>query len=254
MRIAVLVAASTSLLGAALVVAADQPIKIPAYVSAAVADESRPDSDRQRDVNRKPADVLAFAGVKPGDKVGELMPGRGYYTKLLCKVVGEKGSVKTLAIQMAMPRPAGAPPPPPPETPRGTPCTNVSADTYKIAELQLPSGLDVFWTSENYHDLPNPMFGSADLAVFNKKVYEALRPGGIYIVEDHNTAAGAGKTVTDKLHRIEKSAVIADVTAAGFKLDGDSHVLENPADDHSQPPFALKGTSDKFLLKFRKPK
>jgi predicted methyltransferase len=150
--------------------------------------------------------------------------------------------------------PAAPPPPPPAEAPRGQQCANVSAASYKMADLKFPANLDAIWTSENYHDFRNPMFGSADMAVFNKTVYDALKPGGMFIVEDHNTAAGAGATVTDKLHRIEKATVIAEVTAAGFKLAGESPVLANPADDHSQGPFALKGTSDKFLLKFRKPR
>jgi predicted methyltransferase len=169
-------------------------------------------------------------------------------------VVGDKGSVVTVAIQFARPLPPGAPAAPPAEAPRGTPCTNVTATSFKMAELKYPEHLDAVWTSENYHDFPNPMMGSADLAAFNRQVFAALKPGGLYIIEDHNAAAGAGKSVTEKLHRIEKSAVIADVTAAGFKLEAESHILENPADDHAQAPFSLRGTSDKFLLKFRKPK
>jgi predicted methyltransferase len=247
--------------------AASKPMAVPKYLSAAIADASRPDSDKQRDVNRKPGEVLAFAGVKSGDNVGELIPGRGYFTKIFCKAVGDKGHVYTVSVSPTVPR-AGGPPrdmprdmpaggPPAAQAavpPTGTPCTNVTAADYKMSEFKMPAGLDVVWTSENYHDLNNAMFGGADLRPFNKAIYDALKPGGVYLVEDHAAAAGAGKTVTETLHRIEKAAVIADVTAVGFTYEGESTALANPEDDHSKGPFALNGKSDKFLLKFRKKK
>jgi predicted methyltransferase len=249
------------LIGSTLALAASAAESIPAYITAAVADASRPDSDKQRDVNRKPAEVLAFAGVKPGDRIGELIPGRGYFTRIFCKVAGEKGHVYTVAITPAIAR-AGGPPrdmpagPPPGATPEAAPtgqaCTNVTAASYKSTEFVLPASLDMVWTSENYHDLNNPMFGAPDMKAFNKVVYDALKPGGVYMVEDHAAAAGAGKSVTDTLHRIEASAVIADATAVGFVLEGQSTVLANAADPHTEGPFALSGKSDKFLLKFRK--
>jgi predicted methyltransferase len=252
--IAVAIAIATSCAAiAAPATAATKPPVIPAYVAAAVADASRPDADKVRDVNRKPAEVLAFAGVKPGDHVGELLPGGGYYSRLLCKVVGDKGTVQTINIARNTPPPA-APPAQPAAASPGQACTNVTAESFKIAELKLPDNLEVVWTSENYHDLRNTPFGADNMLAFNKMVFAALKPGGVFIVEDHNTAAGAGGTATQSLHRIEKATVISDVTAAGFKLDADSSLLVNPADDHSQAVFALKGTSDKFLLKFRKPR
>ena len=123
-----------------------------------------------------------------------------------------------------------------------------------MSELTMPTGLDLVWTSENYHDLNNAMFGGADMRPFNVAIYNSLKPGGVYLVEDHAAAVGSGKTATETLHRIEKAAVVADVTAAGFTLESESPVLANPDDDHSKGPFALNGKSDKFLLKFRKKK
>jgi predicted methyltransferase len=234
-----------------------------ASLAAAIADASRPDSDKQRDINRKPAAVLAFAGVKPGDRVGELIAGRGYFTKIFCKVVGDKGHVYTIGISPSQPRvgspprdmPAGPPPgTPPAAAPTGEPCTNVTASSYKMSELAMPAGLDLVWTSENYHDLNNSMFGGADMRPFNQAIYDSLKPGGVYLVEDHAAALGSGTSATDTLHRIEKAAVVADVTAAGFTLEAESSALANPEDDHSKGPFALNGKSDKFLLKFRKKK
>jgi predicted methyltransferase len=234
--------------------AADKMPAVPAYISAAVADASRPDTDKERDVNRKPADVLTFAGVKPGDKVGELLPGRGYYTKIFCKIVGDKGHVYTVGITRAV-VPATPPPPPPPEAANaGQACTNVTTASYKVAEFALPAALDMVWTSENYHDLNNPMFGSADMKAFNKVVYDALKPGGVFMVEDHQAVAGSGKRDTDTLHRIEGAAVIADVTAVGFKLEAQSPILANPDDPHTAGAHSLTGKTDKFLLKFRKPR
>jgi predicted methyltransferase len=229
---------------------------IPGYITAAVADASRPERDVQRDVNRKPAEVLTFAGVKPGDKVGELLPGGGYFTKLFCKIVGDAGHVYTMNVSrpVATDRPspdvgsgmAAAP------APTGTPCANITADAKLAAEMSLPGGLDLVWTSENYHDLHNKMFGSPDMVKFNKAVFDALKPGGVYMVEDHAAQAGSGARDTDTLHRIDAEQVKKEVTAAGFVFEAASDALHNPADNHDAKVFELKGQSDKFLLKFRK--
>ncbi len=231
---------------------------IPDYIQKAVADPGRPAADTQRDVNRKPADVLAFAGVKPGDKVGELMPGRGFYfTKLFCKIVGASGHVYTMNVTRAVANlsspdmPAqgmGAP-----AAPAQPPCDNVTSDAKLAAEFALPAGLDLVWTSENYHDLHNPMFGKADMVKFNKAIFDALKPGGVYMVEDHAAQTGSGVRDTDTLHRIDPEQVKKDVTAAGFVFEGSSDVLVNPADVLTGKPFDLGGKSSKFLLKFRKP-
>jgi predicted methyltransferase len=267
MKLEQLSVALASLLMASLALGA--AAAVPAAIAAAVADPSRPAGDVQRDVNRKPAEVLAFSGVKPGDKVGELIPARGYFTKLFCKIVGDSGHVYAVGIRPAM-RPGGGAPPsdmpgaarqggpggppaaPPPEPTAGTPCTNVTSSNSAPAEFALPAGLDIVWTSENYHDLASPNF-AVDLAAFNKTIFNALKPGGVYMVEDHAAAAGSGVAATGTLHRVDKAAVVAAVTAAGFKLDGESTVLANPADDHTVASRDLNGKSDKFLLKFRKP-
>jgi predicted methyltransferase len=222
-----------------------------AAIMAAVADTGRPQPERDRDTMRHPADVLAFAGVKPGDKVGELLPGRGYFTHIFCRIVGEHGHVTTLGFPPPPDRP------PPPDMASGTQanagCNNVTAVVAPLVEATLPGGLDVVWTSENYHDLNNSRTSQADLAAFNRRIYAALKPGGVYMVEDHAANAGTTLAQSEPLHRIDPAIVRQQLEAAGFKYVGESTVLHNPADTRDAPPFSMQGKSDKFLLKFRKP-
>jgi predicted methyltransferase len=222
----------------------------PAYVAAAVSDASRPAADTARDADRKPADVLAFAGVKPGDTVGELIPGGGYYTRLLSKIVGPSGKVYALwpeGLAKARPQMLDA------MKEIGPNVVNV---LYTDTSLNAPEPLDLVWTSENYHDFHNaPPGGTApDIADFNKAVFAALKPGGVFLVEDHAAAAGAGPGVTSTLHRIDPAQVKAEVEAAGFTLAGSSAALANPADPHTVGVFdpSIRGHSDKLLFKFKK--
>ncbi len=233
-----------------------QGASIPDYIKAAVANDSRPDRDRARDVNRKPEQVLSFAGVKPGMKIGELQPGGGYYTRLLCLIAGPKGHVATLRVMpKVMPSPppdapAATPPPPPPPNP----CTNLTADSQPVAQATLPPDLDLVWTSENYHDWHNPNYGPVDMKAFDTMVFNALKPGGIFIVEDHAAAPGSGGRDTSTLHRIDPEFAKQEITSVGFVFVAASDVLHNPDDAHDAKVFTLEGKTDKFLLKFRKPR
>lgn len=223
----------------------------PADIAAAVSDSGRPAADTARDADRKPADVLKFSGVKPGDKVGELIPGGGYYTRLLAKVVGPTGKVYALwpeGLAKARPQMVQA---------SGAIAPNVTPVTYGPGTLGAPEKLDMVWTSENYHDFHNAPPGAppADMAAFNKSVFDALKPGGTFLIEDHAAAAGAGPGVTSTLHRIDPAQVKAEVEAAGFKLAAESGVLKNPADPHTAAVFdaTIKGHTDKLLFRFVKP-
>lgn len=228
-------------------------VYIPQYIKVAVADGSRPEKDRDRDVNRKPELVIAFAGIKPGQKVGELMPGGGYFTRIFCQIVGPKGHLYTIGINPVVKRD-----PPPPDAgsaaPAPNPCTNVTADSQSAADFKLPAGLDVVWTSENYHDLHNAYLGKPDMKAFDSVIFNALKAGGVFIVEDHVAAAGSGARDTDTLHRIDPELVKQEVTSVGFKFEAASEALHNEDDTHDAKVFELKGRSDKFLFKFRKPK
>ncbi|HEY2446149.1 MAG TPA: class I SAM-dependent methyltransferase [Rhizomicrobium sp.] len=227
---------------------------IPPNIAAAVADPARPAADKARDANRKPAECLAFAGIKSGDRVADLIPGSGYFTRLFSKAVGPKGYVYSFfpsdidAIYKK--HNLTIPPPADPNF------SNVSYIHAPIAKFVTPERLDLVWTSQNYHDLHNKMFGPADIAMVNKAIFDSLKPGGIFIVLDHAAERGSGLRDTDTLHRIDEAAVKKEVETAGFKLVAESQVLRNPADTHKVAVFdpSIRGKTDQFILKFRKPR
>jgi predicted methyltransferase len=235
--------------------AAAQSPAIPDYITAAVVNSGRPDTDRARDPLRKPAEVLAFAGVKPGDKVADFMPGKGYFTNIFCTLVGPKGHVYAISVK----RPQSATPPPADAAAKTAPppgvasCTNVTRDSEPPEEFAAPEPLDLIWTSENYHDLHNKGLGPPDIAKVDDAFFKALKPGGVLMVEDHVATPGSGIADTSTLHRIDIDTVKKEVTAAGFTLEAESPVLHNPDDPHTAKVFDLHDKTDRFLLKFRKP-
>jgi predicted methyltransferase len=225
-------------------------------IAAAVADPARPQADRDRDADRKPAECIAFAGLKPGQRIADLLPGGGYFTRIFSAVVGPKGEV----LAVATPKRPDAPPdrPEPSAAARAIAADphykNVNVSVEKVAELKLPENLDMVWTSQNYHDVHNVQ--DIDVGAFNKAILASLKPGGIYIVIDHATEKGAGFTATSTLHRSDPEAVKAEVMAAGFEFVGSSDVIANAADDHKARVFeqGLHDKTDRYLLKFRRPK
>ena len=217
-------------------------------ILAAVADPTRPGEDAARDGGRHPAETVAFAGVRPGDRIVELAPGGGYYTRILARAVGPRGHVYAVVSPGFAARPeamarfqrvvAGYP--------------NVEIVVSDLRALTMARPVDLVWTSENYHDFHNAQ--GADLAAVNRAVFGVLRPGGFYYVEDH-AAPGTGVTTTSTLHRIDPQAVRDEVRAAGFRLDAESSVLANPADPHtarSNDP-SIRGRTDRFAMRFRRP-
>jgi predicted methyltransferase len=181
--------------------------EVPAYITAAVADSGRPAADTARDANRKPAESLAFAGVKQGQTIVDLMPGGGYFTRIFSKAVGPKGHVIALSS-------AGTPDKfsaPTKEIAAEAGYANVTAVVEKISALP-PASADIFWTSLNYHDLHN--FEGSDLLVINKAIFASLKPGGTYLVIDHADAPGTGTSNTNTLHRIDVAAVKKEVEDA----------------------------------------
>jgi predicted methyltransferase len=222
-------------------------------MEAAVADKGRPEADTKRDADRKPAEMLEFAGIKPGMVVADFLPGGGYFTRIFAKAVGPKG--KVLAI--TNPPPATATTPPPIIAIAADPqYGNITLVSTGIGSFKLPQQVDVLWTSQNYHDLYLTRF-NLDVPAVTKEIYDAVKPGGVFIVLDHRAAAGAPVVETaNTLHRIDPTSVRKTVEAAGFKYEGESKVLANAADDHTKTVFdpALRGHTDQFIYKFRKPK
>lgn len=214
--------------------------------AAILADPIRPEADRVRDADRKPAELVAFAGVKPGDKVAELAPGGGYFTRILSGVVGADGRVYGIAARpgAALQELASARP-------------NLTIITAEPGTVPAPEPVDIVWTTLNYHDFKNNVVEGRDgAAAINAAAFQALKPGGLYLVVDHDTAAGAGASQTSTLHRIEGALVRREVEAAGFRFDGTSNLLRHPTDDHTIKVVetGIRGKTDQFVLRFRKPK
>jgi predicted methyltransferase len=229
----------------------------PAYVTAAVSNADRSAEETARDANRKPADMVAFAGVKPGDKVVDLVPGKDqYFTHIFANVVGSSGHVYSyepteLDAALAKRNPPIQLPPDGTVDPKWP---NVTFMHRALVTLQVPEKVDVVWTSQNYHDFHDKFMGPVDMAAYNKAVFDALKPGGTYIVLDH-AAPGAGPEVTETLHRINPDVVKTEVEAAGFKFVGEDDSLKNPADPHDKNVFdpSIRGKTDQFVYKFKKP-
>lgn len=241
-----------------------QASSVPAYVTRAISDSARPAADRQLDNGRKPAALVAFAGIKPGDRVADVMPGGGYFTRIFSKVVGAKGhvyavvpeayAIKAPPAKLASIRALAA-------DPAYSGNTSLTVSPYDRLDVDAP--LDVVWTSQNYHDVygavsvfsVNGSTGPEQAAKLDAAVFKALKPGGVFIVVDHAAAPGSGGRDAHTLHRIDPAIVIAQAKAAGFVLEAQSDVLANAQDAHDKPIFApeIKGHTDKFALKFRKP-
>ncbi|MBT2187610.1 class I SAM-dependent methyltransferase [Sphingobium nicotianae] len=211
-----------------------------------LADPGRPDADKVRDADRKPAELIAFAGVKAGSTVAELGPGGGYFTRILTGAVGAKGHVYAMVGR-----------PSPVLSDYAATHANLSVVSIQPGEINVPAPVDVVWTTLNYHDFKNNKVGDSDVAALtNAAAFKALKPGGVYFIVDHQAAPGAGTSVTSTLHRIEDKAVISEVEAVGFKLETRSALLAHAADDHTLAvrETGIRGKTDQFILKFRKPK
>jgi predicted methyltransferase len=197
-------------------------------------------------------EVIAFMGIKPGDRVADIVAGR--FTRALAQAVGPTGKVYAVEPdEVVKPHPTLL------TMMQGLSTSpdyrNVEVVTGPVDRLALPGRLDAVLIRQNYHDLHDRFMGPADVAAFNRRVFAALKPGGVYVVLDHAAKAGSALEATETLHRIDPAAVKAEVTAAGFVLDSQSPLLANPADPHEAKVFepSIRGHTDQFLLRFRKP-
>jgi predicted methyltransferase len=219
-------------------------------LAAALGVATRPQADRDRDADRKPAQLMNFLGVKPGMTAVDVMASGGYMTEVLSITVGPKGKVyaqnpvaflqynngmfgKAIGERVANNR-----------------LPNVVRTDGEMSTIA-PNSVDVAVTAMNLHDIYNRDPKAAQ--AFVKGVYDALKPGGVFGVIDHAGNAGADNA---KLHRMLKQQAIDAAKAAGFVVDAESDVLAHAADDHSKAVFdpALRGKTDQFVLKLHKPK
>ena len=245
LRLAIVLAALPLLAGATAASAA------PADVAAALASPARPSDDRAQDSDRRAADVAAFARVKPGDKVADMFPGGGYYSRLFSKIVGPQGRVYGVVRQASKASEALA----------GNPdFPNIVIAAQPWDQLNPPEKLDLVFSSLFFHDLYNPEYGAtgggpAGVARVNQAIFQALKPGGAYVIIDHAGRDGSGYSEIATLHRIEQQAVVQSLRDAGFVLDGESPVLRNPDDRHGAAVTdpVIRGNTDRFMLRFVKP-
>ena len=216
---------------------------------------TRPAADIARDGVRKPAAMIAFARIAPGQTVVDMLPGGGYFTRVFAQTVGPKGKVVALVsdqyakavpkaatdIQSLAAEPAYA---------------NVEAAVRNLGDIGAPGSVDRVWTAQNYHDLHSARLPKGTVEGLNRAIFTALKPGGMYIIIDHSATKGTGVTAVDTLHRIDAATVKAEVTSVGFTFAGENSLLANKADDRSKNVFdpAIRGKTDQFVVRFLKPK
>jgi predicted methyltransferase len=219
---------------------------IPDYIQSAVASTARTAEMTARDEVRHPAELLALSGIKPGDTVVEFAGFGQYYTTMLSEIVGPEGKVHMFDLPYTEER-AGA-------NSRAFIAAHPNT-TYTLVDynaIELPTDVDIVYNVLYYHDLS---LNSIDTAALNKKIFEALKPGGIFLVNDHNAAPGSGTNDTQKLHRIDPDVIKQEILAAGFVLKEESQLLAHAEDDHTLMVFApgTRGLTDQSLFVFVKP-
>lgn len=234
-------------LGLVLVGQAALAQAVPDYIQSAVASEARSAAMKARDAARHPAEMLALSGIKPGDHVVEFAGFGQYYTTILADIVGPQGSVEVYDLPYTD-RFAGEP-----SRAFDAAHDNVSYHQVDYNTMTLPQNVDIVYNVLYYHDLP---INKIDTAALNKKIFDALKPGGVFFVIDHNAAPGSGTRDTESLHRIDPKVIEQEVTAAGFRLEATSDLLHQEADAKSgRISFAegLRDKSDQSVFKFVKP-
>jgi predicted methyltransferase len=237
-------------------------------IAAALRNPARPPFDIERDAQMKPAEVLAFAGVKPGMAVADLVPGYGYYSRILSGVVGPKAHVYMVVPQAAGDLPARLGPVTK-DPNQNIPLSRVE-NAYNVQDspdlknvvvywegfhlnnglFGFPEQLDMIFSDRGYHVLKTKEFAKTDMAATDKLMFLAMKPGGTVVFIDNAANKGAGFGVADSLGRIDADALKAEITAAGFVFDGESALFANPSDDRSKP---AGDNADRFILRFKKP-
>jgi predicted methyltransferase len=227
-----------------------------AALDAAFSSSDRPKADLEQDERRQSRAVLALLNVKPGMRVIDVFSAGGYNTEVLARAVGVKGQV----IAYNNPAYAKFAEKGISERYAGNRLGNVKQVTSEPSDLNLdPNSLDAALIVMSFHDAywrpKDGTFDHTDPDTLVKKLYAALKPGGVVVVQDHVAAAGTEPKAAAELHRIDPATVKRDFEKAGFKFDTSSDVLKHPADDHSKVVFdpSVRGKTDQFVYRFRKP-
>jgi len=230
--------------------------EVPAFVQAAVDNPARPEKDVARDINRKPAEVLAFFGIQPGMKILDVFAGDGYYAEIASYLVGSKGEVtlynngswaqyvqKKVAKRLSENR-----------------LPNANYIVKETDNLAFQSGyydgaLFILGFHDLYYEDARFNWNKIDVPAFLKAIYGALKPGGVLGIVDHIAVADAPVTSAQNLHRIDVAVIERDLKAAGFMLEGASDILRNPDDDHLKHMMdtSIRGHTDRVVMRFRKP-
>ena len=222
-------------------------------ITAALADPSRPATDSARDDARHAGEILAFAGVKPGDKVADFIMGGGYWTRILAGVVGPTGKVfayqpaEFIGFRAAYGTEQDA-------AIAGR--ANVVANRDSLRSFSFAEPVDLAITVQNWHDLHLHQMPAGASALIAGELFRAIKPGGTLVVVDHVGVNPTPFAVADTLHRGDPAGTRAELEAAGFRYDGELAVLHNPADPHTALVFdpAIRGKTDQFVYRFKKPR
>jgi predicted methyltransferase len=253
-------ALTSKITGAVLAVAAFAALSIPAmagdaymapagtpdYIKKAVESADRPAEATARDANRKPAEILTMSGIKPGDTVVEFASFGQYYSTMISNILGPKGKLYMYDLPYTD-KFAG-------EASRAFIAQHPNAEYKQINynDIELPKNVEEVYMVLYYHDL---FLNDIDTAKLNKKIYDALKPGGVFLVVDHNAKPGSGTTDTKELHRIDPEVIAKEIPQAGFKLVERSDILAHPEDPHTDMVFKanIRGITDRTVFKFQKP-
>ena len=219
--------------------------------ASAVDDPARPEADREREATRKPAELLAFAQIDAGEKIGDYIMGGGYMTRLLAHAVGEEGRIYAFQPEEFI---AFRPDYAAEQDTAVAGYANVTPLRAPVTAPGFPEPLDTIVTVMNFHDLYIPQMPADTSVRAIAALHGALKPGGTLVVVDHSAAEGSGTQTTDATHRIDRQTVIDDLTAAGFTLEAESDLYSRPEDNRDLNVFepAMRGQTDQFALRLRK--
>ena len=229
---------------------ADAPTR-ESLIAAAVADDARPEEDKARDADRKPAEVMAFSGIGPGDVVADIGASGGYYTRILSQIVGDEGLVYAFNAKEVVDS----------FFQDGNPSEALAAEYANVLSAVSPLSTPTFDKPLDaaiivlfYHDSHWDRLAT-DTATMNKTIFDQLKPGGTYFILDHSAEDGSGLRDVGTIHRIDAAVVKQEVMDAGFEFVAESDVLKHPEDDRTKSVFdaSIRGKTDRFIYKFKKP-